>query len=150
MMNASGLKSILDSTWRGELAFAELLFNLDVLGVERYHADLVRFETTFYVANGAMVVPAPLVRTPAAPTLSVVGIEVAARALHRRRIGYDEFRERLATAGCASYMVSIAGRRTAYLGRLGESYHEALPRSVWPPRMGWPRAVTIRPMLRTA
>lgn len=150
MIDASGMKSILEATWRGELAFGELLAKLDLLGVERYHADLVRFETTFYVANGSMLVPAPLVRTPPAPTLSFVGVEVAARALYRRRIGYDEFRERLATAGCVSYMMSLSGRRAAYSGRLGESYTEALPRAVWPPRMGWPRAPTIRPMLRTA
>ena len=150
MIDATGVKAVLDATWRGEHTFGELLAKLDALGVERYCSDLVRFETTFYVKNGSILVPAPLVRTPPAPTLSVVGVEVAAHALHAGRIGYDEFRERLATAGCVSYMVSLLGRRCAYHGRLGESYDEMLPRTVWPERMGWPRAATIRPMLRTA
>jgi len=150
VIDASGVKAVLDATWRGDHGFGELLCRLDALGVERYCSDLVRFEATFYVRNGSILVPAPLVRTPPAPTLSIVGVEVASRALHGGRIGYDEFRERLATAGCVSYMVSLLGRRCAYFDRLGESYNEALPRSVWPERMGWPRAATIRPMQRTA
>jgi hypothetical protein len=78
----------------------------------------VRCENVCYVANGSFVVPAPLVRTPPAPTLSPIGIEVATRALFRRRIGYDEFRERAAVAGCTSYQISIAGNRAACFGRL--------------------------------
>ena len=140
MIAASVMKSVLEACARGRLVFQEMLSKLDELGVERYQADLVRSETTLFVANGSLVLAGSLVRTAPARTLSPVGVEVAARALYRRRIGYDEFRERIATAGCVGYMVSIAGLRSAYFGRLGESYVEMLPRSVWP---AWSRLGTL-------
>ena len=126
MVAASVITVAFDTCVRNELGFRELLGRLVRFGIERYHADLVRCENTCYVANGSFVVPAPLVRTPPAPTLSPIGIEVALRALLHRRIGYDEFRERAAIAGCASYQISMAGSRAAFFGRLGESCSEPL------------------------
>ncbi len=150
MIDASIMKSVLEACARGELVFQEMLSKLDALGVERYQADLVRSETSLFVANGSLAVAGALVRTSPARTLSPVGVEVASRALFRRRIGYDEFRERIATAGCVGYMVSIAGLRCAYFGRLGASCGEMLPRSVWPPRMSWSRRAMLRPLARSA
>jgi uncharacterized protein YbcV (DUF1398 family) len=139
MIAASVITIAFEACARSQLGFRELLAKLARLGVDRYQADLVRCENTCYVANGSFVVPAPLVRTPPAPTLSPIGIEVATRALFRRRIGYDELRERAAVAGCTSYQISIAGNRAAFFGRLGESCSEPLqnrPTSVTPALVG--------------
>ncbi|MEI9903822.1 MAG: DUF1398 family protein [Asticcacaulis sp.] len=57
------------------------------------------------------------------------GVEAAVRAIQRREIGYVEFCEWIAGAGCASYIVSLAGRRAVYYGRTGETFVEPFPQA---------------------
>jgi len=107
--------------------FSQVLAELAELGVERYHADLVRAEVTCYLPSGhSVLATVPRARMPPARILSEIGVEVAARAVHRRRIGYAEFCERLAAAGCVAYAISLAGGRAVYWGRSGTSYSERL------------------------
>jgi hypothetical protein len=51
-----------------------------------------------------------------AQTFSAEGVEKALRAIQRGEIGYREFCERIAAAGCVGYIVSLAGRRALYYG----------------------------------
>lgn len=60
-------------------------------------------------------------------TFSAEDVEQALRAIQRGEIGYREFCERIAAAGCVGYIVSLAGRRALYYGRANDSYVEWFP-----------------------
>jgi uncharacterized protein YbcV (DUF1398 family) len=126
------VKDVIEAVTRGSdeerMSFPEVVAQLMGVGVERYHADLVRGEKTYYLPSGdSMVIDAaPLRRQPAA-TFSAVQTEAAVRAIQARDIGYNEFCDRVAAAGCTSDLVSLVGRRVVYFGRSAESHVEFMP-----------------------
>ena len=67
-----------------------------------------------------------MIATPAA-AFAANGVAAAVRAIQQKKIGYREFCERIAQAGCVGCMVSLAGRRAVYYGRTGDSYVEPFP-----------------------
>ncbi|MEJ1970452.1 MAG: DUF1398 family protein [Rhizomicrobium sp.] len=112
----------------GRATFPQVVARLMEAGVERYHADLLRAEKTYYMPDGSSHVTAgrALSGVPAndfAPAL----VEAAIRAVQRRETGYAEFCEGIASAGCVAYIVSLAGRRAVYYGRRGELFVEPFP-----------------------
>jgi uncharacterized protein YbcV (DUF1398 family) len=131
-MSNSNVKAVVEACTRGSdedrMSFPEVVANLQEAGVERYYTDLVRSEKTYYLPAGdSIVVPAkPVLRQPAS-TFSATGTEAAIRAIQARQIGYGEFCERIAAAGCTSYLVSLVGRRVVYFGRTAESHVEPMP-----------------------
>jgi uncharacterized protein YbcV (DUF1398 family) len=110
------------------LKFPEIVARLIGLGVEQYHADLLRSEKTYYLPDGATYVSrcAPI-GAPIAEAFDPAGIADAVRASQAKQIDYPEFCERAAAAGCTGYFVSMAGRRALYLGRTAESCVEHFP-----------------------
>jgi len=110
------------------LKFPEIVARLIGLGVEQYHADLLRSEKTYYLPGGATHVTrcAPI-DAPIAEAFDPAGIAAAVRASQAKQIDYAEFCERTAAAGCTGYFVSMAGRRVLYLGRTAESCVEYFP-----------------------
>lgn len=110
------------------MTFPEVVGRLAQAGVERYHADLVRAEKTYYLPDGASrVVPAKPAAAAPATAFSAAGVEAAVRAIQAQRIGYGEFCAQIAAAGCVGYTVSLAGRRAVYQGRTGETHVEPFP-----------------------
>jgi uncharacterized protein YbcV (DUF1398 family) len=110
------------------MTFPEVVSTLNAAGVERYRADLLRAEKTYYLPDGAShVVPAAPLGAAAAHGFSPEGVRDAVRAIQAQRITYKAFCERIAAAGCVDYVVSLAGRRAVYFGRTGESYVELFP-----------------------
>lgn len=126
------VKSVIEACTRGSdeerMSFPEVIQNLHAVGVERYHADLVRGEKTFYLPAGDSIVveAAPLHSQPAS-AFSATDTQAAVRAIQGQQIGYKEFCERIAAAGCTSYIVSLVGRRVVYFGRSAESFVEPMP-----------------------
>ncbi len=109
------------------ITFPEVVKALMDVGVERYHADLVCSNKTYYVPDGGFeVVACHPIRQPA-PSFSAKGVEDAVRAIQSLSIGYGEFCERIAAAGCVGYLVSFVGRRAVYYGRTGDSHVEWFP-----------------------
>lgn len=110
------------------LMFPQIVTKLMEAGVEQYHADLRRAEKTYYMPDGEshVVASAPIASAPAAG-FSAAGVESAVRASQTQKIGYREFCERIAEAGCVGYVVSLAGRRAVYFGRTGDSHVERFP-----------------------
>lgn len=110
------------------ISFPEVVAALAAVGVERYHTDLVRAETTYYFPDGATerveTHPAAL---PPAMGFSAEGVESAVRAIQAGTIGYRGFRERVLRAGCVGWTVNITGRRVVYAGRTGDSHTEWFP-----------------------
>lgn len=110
------------------ISFPEVVARLVAAGVERYRADLVRAEKTYYLPAGeSRALPTKPVAAAPAAAFSAAGVEAAVRAIQAGRIGYGAFCERIAAAGCVDYMVSLAGRRAVYNGRSGESFVEPFP-----------------------
>lgn len=117
-----------DASDHERVSFPEVVAKLAGAGVERYHADLLRAEKTYYLPSGESqcVHAAPIVTVPPA-AFTADGVAAAVRAIQRQQIKYREFCERIAQAGCVGYIVSLAGRRAVYYGRTGDSYVEPFP-----------------------
>jgi uncharacterized protein YbcV (DUF1398 family) len=110
------------------VTFPEVVKKLIDAGVERYHADLLRSEKTYYLPNGeSEVVPNDAIGIVPSQEFSAQGVDAAVRAIQAGKIQYKTFCERVATAGCVGYFVSIAGKRAVYYGRSGDSHVEWFP-----------------------
>lgn len=110
------------------VTFPEVVMKLAQAGIERYHADLLRAEKTYYLPSGeSHRVPAGEIGATAATEFAAGDVAAAVRAIQQRKIQYREFCERIVRAGCVGYMVSLAGRRAVYYGRTGENYVEPFP-----------------------
>lgn len=109
-------------------SFPVIVGKLIEAGVERYHADLVRSEKTFYLPNGdSETVSNKAIDVTPALSFSATGVEAAVRAIQAGTIPYRTFCERVLAAGCVGYHVSIAGRRAVYYGRTGDNHVEWFP-----------------------
>ncbi len=114
----------------GALTFPEVIQNLAYVGIERYHTDLQRAEKIFYLPDGqSHLVSTKALAVKVASRFDAAGVEAAVRTIQRGEIGYLEFCERIMRAGCASYIVSISGRRAVYYGRAGETFVEPFPQA---------------------
>jgi uncharacterized protein YbcV (DUF1398 family) len=110
------------------ISFPDVIGRLMAGGVERYHADLVRFEKTYYLPSGdSQIEPCHHAHGTPAAAFSGPGVEAAVRASQRGEIKYQEFCRRALDAGCVGYVVSIPGRRVVYYGRTGETHVEHFP-----------------------
>ena len=110
------------------MIFPEIVAALIDLGVEQYHADLLRAEKTYYLPDGtAHVVRCAPVDAPFAAAFDAQGVSAAVRASQARQIDYPAFCDRMAASGCTGYFVSMAGRRALYLGRTAETCVEHFP-----------------------
>lgn len=112
----------------GDITFPEIVGRLAQIGVERYHADYSREETTYYLPDGNSLVvatPYPSHATPA--EFSASAVEAAVRQSQRNEHSYLDFIRKTMAAGCVGYFVQITGRRVIYFGRNGESHVEPFP-----------------------
>lgn len=108
--------------------FPEIVAALAGAGIERYHTDLRRSEKTYYTPEGGSeVVAARPVSGAIGQTFAPAKVEAAVRASQAQAIGYNEFCERIAGAGCVGYLVSLAGRRAVYYSATGEIHVELFP-----------------------
>lgn len=122
------VREVTEASDAGRITFPEVVAMLAEAGVERYHADLVRAEMTFYMPDGATETTssAPLANAPA-PAFSAAGVERAVRDIQGGRLLYKAFCQRIAEAGCVGYFVSLAGRRAVYYGRTIDTHVEGFP-----------------------
>lgn len=117
-----------ESSDQERVTFPQVVTKLMAAGIERYHADLVRAEKTYYLPDGdSLVVATRAVGGQPASAFSAAGVEAAVRAVQSGEIKYIEFCEHVMAAGCAGYFVSLAGRRAVYYGRSGDNHVELFP-----------------------
>lgn len=113
-----------------QTTFPAVVQKLTSAGVERYHADLVKNDKTYYLPSGDhAVVPSHVVGQLPAQRFVPERVEAAVRASQQQQIGYREFCRRVVKAGCAGYWVSIVGKRAVYYGRSGETHVEHFPQA---------------------
>ena len=128
-MDINILKECGQRSLEGTMRFPQVVARLAATNVERYYADLVRLEKTYYDAAGdahlvAMDFSPP---QPIAHTFATGAIVAAIRQIQQNEIDYREFLRRIIAAGCVAYVVFIAGRRAIYFGRGGEFHVEMFP-----------------------
>jgi uncharacterized protein YbcV (DUF1398 family) len=110
------------------VTFPEVVMKLMQAGLERYHADLVRGDRTYYLPSGeSEVVAGHAVGIAPAGAFSAAAVDAAVRAIQAGKIQYRTFCDRIAAAGCVGYHVSLAGQRAVYYGRTGDSHVEWFP-----------------------
>jgi uncharacterized protein YbcV (DUF1398 family) len=122
------LRKCSDDSDEGSVPFPAIVKRLIDAGVERYHADLVRAEKTYYLPNGdSETIPNNAVGAEVATNFSAQAVEAAVRAVQAGKIRYKQFCSDVMVAGCVGYIVSMPGRRAVYYGRTGESHVEHFP-----------------------
>lgn len=115
----------------GKIHFGEVVARLLAAGIERYHADYTRKETTYYTAEGGSNV-VPMTQVPYQPSaigraFSAAQIEASVRRSQRGEIMYPQFTEQALAAGCVGYFVQLTGKCVQYFGRNGEIHTEHFP-----------------------
>lgn len=112
----------------GELNFPEIVTRLMGIGVERYHADYSRQETTYYMPNGeSLVVANPHAPHSTGVEFSASGVAAAVRQSQRGEHTYADFVRKTMEAGCVGYFVQLTGRQAIYFGRTGDCHVEKFP-----------------------
>ncbi|HQY87179.1 MAG TPA: DUF1398 family protein [Tepidisphaeraceae bacterium] len=112
----------------GKIHFGEVVGRLMEAGIERYHADYSRGETTYYMPDGSShVVSISLPMDSIAREFSASAVQDAVRRAQRGEVFYPEFVKLTAQAGCVGYFVQITGRRVQYFGRDGDVHVELFP-----------------------
>lgn len=110
------------------LTFPEIVGRLAAVGVERYHADYSRQETTYYLSSGeSHVVALPHPPTDTGIEFTAKAVAEAIRQSQANEHTYLDFVRKTMVAGCVGYFVQIAGQRAIYFGRNGESHVELFP-----------------------
>ena len=110
------------------ITFGEVVGRLIAAGVERYHVDLIRGESIYFMPDGRShrVTYTP-VDARSADAFSADGVLAAVRSIQAGRTKYRTFCRQIMDAGCVGYLVSMQGRRAVYYGRRGETYVEPFP-----------------------
>ena len=112
----------------GSINFGEVVGRLKEAGIERYHADYSRMETTYYTpAGSSCVVPMEHESAPIAAAFSAAHVEAAVRQSQRGEIKYQQFTHQAFAAGCVGYFVQITGQCVQYFGRNGDIHTEWFP-----------------------
>lgn len=112
----------------GKITFPEVVRRLSDVGVERYHVDLTRDETTYYLECGeSHVVALHGAKHEISEPFDASAVEQAVRASQRGEITHPEFLVRISAAGCVGYFAQLAGRRVQYIGRNGDMHIEPFP-----------------------
>jgi uncharacterized protein YbcV (DUF1398 family) len=124
-------QACLEGAESNTMTFPQIVGRLMESGFEGYAVDFRRATATYYLPDGSSVeLAAGAVSTPVAPTFDASLIQSAIREAQQQVSGYTYkvFREKAASAGCASYFVSFSGRRALYIGRTAETHVETFPK----------------------
>lgn len=114
---------------RGELTFPEIIKQLADIEIERYYADLIRMEKTYYASEGDTYVESlnkgNQIEIP--DVFQEEKIIEALKLVQEGKINYSRFLEKIRLAGCVNYTVFLSGKQAHYLGRKGEIHIETFP-----------------------
>lgn len=111
-------------------SFPEVLKKLSDAGIERYYADLIKLEKTYYGKGTESYRDQIPIKNAQniSEQFSEEGIRNAIIAIQRGEIDYATFLHRAMQSGIVSYTVFINGAQVHYLGRKGEIWIEHFPK----------------------
>lgn len=123
-------RATLEGSESGAMTFPESVRLLMEAGFDGYAVDFRRSTRTYYMPDGE-VAELQAERMPAAVArhFDAAVIKEALREAQALVPGYTYkgFCAKVAGAGCAGYLVSLAGKRVLYYGRTGETHTEYFP-----------------------
>ncbi len=127
-MNKSVLNEMSTRSTNGTITFPEVVQTLIKEGIESYHVDVVRAENRYYMPNGDSHLESVLYEHPA-PAQNFLASEVKAaiKAIQCGDIKYQEFMNRIISAGTVYYIVYLTGKKVIYFGREGDFHIELFP-----------------------
>ena len=123
-------RACLEGAEDNTMNFPQIVGALMEAGFEGYAIDYRRATATYYLPDGKSVeLAAHAVSTPIAPTFDSLLMQAAIKEAQQQVPGYTykNFCEKAAAAGCATYIVSLSGRRALYIGRTAETHVENFP-----------------------
>jgi uncharacterized protein YbcV (DUF1398 family) len=115
------------------MTLAELAETFGAIGVERFHVDLVRDETTVYHGDYTAVLPTYAPPKRPARRFSAADIGLALNGAEARAYTFPTFCVLALEAGCVGFIVSIVGQRVLYYGEAGEVLSKALKEALQQP-----------------
>ena len=110
--------------------FPEILAVLSDEGFEGYEVDFRRGVAAYFTTGGdSLVLDMHKVGEPIAEAFDAKALQAAIREAQQKVPGYTYvgFCKKAVAAGCASYIVSLSGRRALYIGRTAETHVELFP-----------------------
>jgi uncharacterized protein YbcV (DUF1398 family) len=123
-------RTCLDGAEGNTMTFPQIVGTLMQEGFEGYAIDFRRALATYYMPDGDLVeVPTHRIDDPVAPSFDAEHIQAAIKEAQQLVPGYTYrgFCKKVASAGCAGYIVSFSGRRALYIGRTAETHVEHFP-----------------------
>jgi uncharacterized protein YbcV (DUF1398 family) len=123
-------KSCLEGAEGNTMTFPQIVGALIQEGFESYAIDLRRAVATYYRPDGDSVeMPTHKLDVPVAPAFDEASVQAAINEAQQLAPGYTYkgFCKKVASAGCAGYIVSFSGRRALYIGRTAETHVEHFP-----------------------
>lgn len=128
-MNTETITRTARATLDGTISFPEVVGQLLSAGVEYYHVDYVGLRTTFYSADGDVVVtPVPIEGLPpVAAAFDVSALRANIRDSQINHQSYRDFTRRAMAAGSQGYFAFLRGQRVTYFGRQGDQHTEWFP-----------------------
>ena len=125
--NWKGVAQVIhDESESGEITFPESVRMLMEAGFDGYVVDFRRSIRTYFMSDGASIDLETGRPGPVSERFDVAVIKEAIREAQALISGYtyESFCKKVASAGCAGYLVSIIGKRVLYFGRTGEAHTE--------------------------
>ena len=123
-------KTCLEGAENNTMTFPQIVRTLAQGGFESYSIDFRRAVATYYMANGDNVeLPSHKLDVSIPPTFDAANIQAAIKEAQAlvADYTYKGFCKKIASAGCAGYIVSFPGRRALYIGRTAEVHVEHFP-----------------------
>ncbi|MEJ0065524.1 MAG: DUF1398 family protein [Caulobacteraceae bacterium] len=123
-------KTCLDGAASNTMTFPQIVGVLMQAGFEGYAVDFRRAASTYYLSDGdSLDLPTHKIEVQVAPAFDAAPIKAAIKEAQQLAPGYSYkgFCDKVASAGCAGYLVSFPGRRAVYFGRTGEVHVEHFP-----------------------
>lgn len=112
------------------MTFPQIVGMLMQEGFESYMVDFRQAIVTYYMPDGESIeLSADWIDGPVASTFDAGRIQEAIKEAQQLVPGYTYkgFCKKVASAGCANYIVSFSGRRVLYIGRTAEIHTEHFP-----------------------
>jgi uncharacterized protein YbcV (DUF1398 family) len=128
---ASLARDCLEGAEANTKTFPEIVATLTREGFDGYEIDFRRGTATYYLSDGdSIVLDTHKTGVPVAAQFDAGAIQAAIKEAQQQVPGYTYigFCKKASAAGCASYVVSLSGRRALYIGRTAETHVELFPK----------------------
>lgn len=123
-------RATLEGSEKETMTFPQSVQMLMGAGFDGYAVDFRRNTRTYYLPDGQSHMLETLSTSePVAEHFNAAVVREAIREAQVMAPGYTYkgFCAKVATAGCAGYVVSFVGKRVLYYGRTGETHTEYFP-----------------------